>query len=196
MNRKLFGYFISLIFISLILIIGIFYFLNNKKNNVEQFKNIELSNNIKNLSENSNVISEFKKNKIIERKKVDGEDLKRVACSFVERFGSYSNHSNYNNIFDLEIFMTKKMQVLANKYVQEVKQKNNLTNSYYGITTKSILAEEKIFDNEKEYAEIIVKTQRRESSDVMHNILVFYQDILLKFVKERNVWKVDEVHWQ
>ena len=36
------------------------------------------------------------------------DNLMRLAASFAERFGSYSNQSNFSNIIDLKIFMQLK----------------------------------------------------------------------------------------
>src|SRR3989344_751635 len=37
------------------------------------------------------------------------EDLKRLALSFAERFGSFSNQAGYQNIKDLKVFMSSSM---------------------------------------------------------------------------------------
>ena len=44
----------------------------------------------------------------IKTKAIKQSDIERMAKSFAERFGSFSNQSNYANIRDLKIFMTKK----------------------------------------------------------------------------------------
>jgi hypothetical protein len=124
------------------------------------------------------------------------ENLKRMAAFFAERFGSYSNHSNYNNIFDLKIFMTGSMQVWADKFVEETKTGWGSSDVYYGVTTKAVEAEIKEIDESAGWAEILVKTQKREASGTMENTLVSYQDILLFFVEENNFWKVDRAEWQ
>jgi hypothetical protein len=37
-------------------------------------------------------------------------NLEKIASSFAERLGSYSNQSNFSNILDLKVFMTLSMQ--------------------------------------------------------------------------------------
>lgn len=132
----------------------------------------------------------------IEKSAISAESLKRIALSFAERFGSYSNHSNYSNILDLKIFMTDDMRAWADKFVQEAKVKDKYSDIYYGTTTKAILVQEKKFDEDTGQAVFLVKTQRRESMGDMGNASTIYQDVLLFFVKERDSWKVDKAEWQ
>jgi len=123
-------------------------------------------------------------------------NLKRMAASFAERFGSYSNHSNYGNIVDLKIFMSREMQVWADNFIDEIRANSDYSDIYYGITTKAISEEIQEFDEDIGQAEILVKTQRRESTGTMSNAVTFYQDILIVFIKERGSWKVNSAHWQ
>ncbi|MDD5071400.1 MAG: hypothetical protein PHQ42_01560 [Patescibacteria group bacterium] len=145
------------------------------------------SENQKNLTEGKGEMSQSE---------ITRENLKRMAAFFAERFGSYSNHSNYNNIFDLKIFMTGSMQVWADKFVEETKAGRGASDVYYGVTTKAVAAEISGIDEGAGRAEILVKTQKREASGTMENSLVSYQDILLFFIEENNFWKVDRAEWQ
>lgn len=132
----------------------------------------------------------------ISASEINLENLKRVAASFAERFGSYSNHSNYSNISDLKIFMTDAMQAWADGFIEEIKAKQGSSDIYYGVTTKTVSTEVKNFDEDTGQAEILVKTQRRESTGTMDNASIIYQDILISFVRERDSWKVDKAEWQ
>jgi hypothetical protein len=122
-------------------------------------------------------------------------DIKRMAAAFAERFGSYSNQSNYNNIKDLRIFMSQKMQSWSDSYVSQIQEQAGTNTIYYGITTKALFQEVIQFDDDAGKAEILVKTQRRESTGTMANSSSFYQDIRLLFIKENNIWKVDSATW-
>jgi hypothetical protein len=88
------------------------------------------------------------------------------------------------------------MQVWADKFVEETKTGWGSSDVYYGVTTKAVEAEIKEIDESAGWAEILVKTQKREASGTMENTLVSYQDILLFFVEENNFWKVDRAEWQ
>lgn len=134
-------------------------------------------------------------NKITENQ-MDETGLKQMAASFAERFGSFSNQSNYGNISDLKIFMSAKMRNWADAYVsaEKAKAKDNLV--YYGITTKAIFEEAKQFNDAGGVAEILVKTQRREMSGADAASPAYYQDVIIKLIKERGIWKVDGAEWQ
>lgn len=131
------------------------------------------------------------------RKEEMGEnELKRMAGSFAERFGSYSNQSDYSNIEDLMIFMTGSMREWAEEYIIKTAGKSGDRSIYYGITTKSVAEEVKKFDEAGGEAEILVRAQRRESAGARANSRTFYQDIAIRFVKESGAWKVDAAIWQ
>ncbi|MFA4941051.1 MAG: hypothetical protein WC582_00430 [Patescibacteria group bacterium] len=127
---------------------------------------------------------------------IGAESLKRIAFSFAERFGSYSNHSGYSNVLDLKIFMTKSMQIWADNFVEEATSKKEYSAIYYGITTKAILAEIQKYDDDAGQADILVKTQRRESTGEIGNASISYQDILISFIQEGGSWKVNKAEWQ
>ena len=204
MNRKL----ISLLIIisGLIILIGVIYIIFfydfspqdqilTEERTAQQTENKETEEQIVKLP--TEVASKTAKSgPEISRTDITREDLKRMALSFTERFGSYSNHSNYSNIIDLKIFMSKQMQVWADNYVNKFQAEKEYSSIYYGITTKAIQAEIKKFNDESQQAEVLVKTKRRESTGTMSNFSTFYQDIIITFIEEGGVWKVDNAYWQ
>lgn len=207
MNKKIIGILIILIgFILIISIVYIIFFHDFTNIDFDAEQEISTEEMIKRSEEQPektliNKIKAITSYKPEESKKINKEDinednLKRMASSFVERFGSYSNHSSFNNIIDLKIFMNSKMQDWADDYIEELREKNSYSDIYYGITTKSISQEIKKYDDDVGKAEILVKTQRRESIGTMSNTSVFYEDILIIFIKERGVWKVDSIDWK
>ena len=125
----------------------------------------------------------------------DEEAVKKIAMSFAERFGSFSNQSNYSNIEDLKIFMTKSMGNWAEGYLRELKELKNNDGEYYGITTKAVSAEAKSFDKNKGEAEIVVTTRRQESKGSVVGSY-FNQELTLKMAKDGSIWKADSASWQ
>lgn len=124
-------------------------------------------------------------------------DLERMAKSFAERFGSFSNQSNYANISDLDMFMSENMKRWASEYVEKNKKNNLASEIYFGITTKSLSAEVREFDETEGMSEVMVQTRRREAVGTTNNSSKLYnQDILISFTKESGVWKVDSAYWQ
>ena len=125
------------------------------------------------------------------------EDLSRMAGSFAERFGSYSNQSNFNNIVDLKLFMSERMKEWADNYVGAQRVKETATDIYYGITTKAVAEEIREYDDDSGKASVYVQTRRREATSSTNNTSkVFGQDIIIKFIKEKGAWKVDGANWQ
>ena len=134
---------------------------------------------------------------IIPKVKVNKEEteLKKIAQSFVERFGSYSNQSNYENAEDLKIFMTPKMQDWADDYVANLRQQGKDNAAYYGITSVAISGEVNQFDDKAGAVEILVTTQRREMAGTSE-AKVFSQNILIVFEKIKGEWKASSATWQ
>ena len=132
-----------------------------------------------------------------EVKAFNKEDLMRLAASFSERIGSYSNHSNFTNIIDLKVFMSEKMQRWADTYVAEQRKKDLTRALYYGITTKAIEKDVKEFDDNVGVASVLVTTRRREYAGATNNLSnTFNQAVLIKFINENGAWKVDAADWQ
>lgn len=208
MNRKVIG--ILVILTGLIAIIGIVYivFFYNFSKDKEPAVNTDISTPVdttKAEKESSQIPpekfgeSDDGSSQPIVQRDIGQDDLKRMAGSFTERYGSYSNHSNYGNIIDLKIFMTKSMQAKTDRYVDEERSRASNQGAgsdiYYGITTKAISQEILEYDENLGRAVILVKTQRRESTGTMSNSSTFYQDVTLVFVKEDEAWKVNNSTW-
>ena len=202
-NRKLIG--ILIIIIGLIALIGIIYVVffydfaakpeeigqNNKS--TQQSKEIPIKKQQQEPPRSAIIAAKISQPDKIEVKQ---GDLKRMAAAFAERFGSYSNQSNYGNVRGLKIFMSKKMQAWADDFIEQDRAKKIEANIYYGITTKAIAQEVNKFDENIGQAEILVKAQRREAIGATSNATIFYQDIIVKFIREKDIWKVDQAEWQ
>ncbi len=130
------------------------------------------------------------------KSEVNKEDLKRMAASFAERYGSFSNQSNFGNIRDLKIFMSSDMQAWADDYIRTEIDKKTDSSIYYGATTRAVSQEVLNYDDGDGSAEILVHTQREEATGTTSNISRFQQDIKLMFIKERKAWKVNGAYWQ
>jgi len=206
MEKKLIG--IIIILLSLILIGVIIYFLffsnifgggNEIGNDAPKQEVPVIDTTVKEKPlEITPVIKENKQITInVEPKSVNKEMLAQIASSFAERFGSYSNQSNYSNVNDLRIFMSQSMENWADSYIKENRAKAQANDIYYGITTKSVSSEVKDFDDALGKSTILIKTRRREALGTTNNVSKTYnQDILITFVKEKGAWKVNSAYWQ
>jgi hypothetical protein len=122
--------------------------------------------------------------------------LEKMVSNFIESFGSYSNQSDFQNISGLKIFATSKMQNLIDDFINQEKIKNKLTNNYFGITTKVLAIKEINSDLKETVMKFLINTQREETKESTQNIKVFYQNVLVKLIKQGDDWKVDEVEWK
>ncbi len=123
-------------------------------------------------------------------------DFKQIARSFAERFGSYSNQSDYGNIEDLNSLMSSDMKIWADSYVADLKANSSSTDNYYGIITKALIEPEIAnFDLNSKRVETVVSTQREETS-IDGQTKNFKQDIKIVFILENDKWLVDSATWQ
>lgn len=121
----------------------------------------------------------------------DQAQLLKFAGSFVERYASYSNQTDYENLTDLIPFMSVSLKNWANNFVIE-KRKNVTENQlYYGITTKTLKKE--LLSYTDDLVKIKVSTQRSEMVGADFNAKVFYEDFIVELIKEAGVWKVNSV---
>lgn len=121
-------------------------------------------------------------------------DLYAFARSFVERYGSYSNQSNFENMEDLYAFMTERMKTTTAAFVKQQRQMSQGGSAYRGTTTHVLSVSARSQDNDS--AMLLITTQRQESSAGSTSGRVFYQSIELRLLKEAAQWKVDEANWK
>jgi len=121
-------------------------------------------------------------------------NLVKVAESFAERLGSYSNQANFSNISDLKLYMTASMKNWADKYVAANK-KSGYSGVYQGVTTQAVSTEVKKFDDANGQADILIHTQKVSVKGTSSPVTA-YQDITITFVKQNNTWLVDNAVWK
>ena len=221
MNRKITGALI--IFAGLILIVGIIYimfinpqFFSNFKNKFKKENNININNNnpaeveknkkikkVINFKDNQNQNNQNNQNIEEEKsiikpvKKFSKDDLMRLASSFSERFGSFSNQSNFGNITDLKMFMSLRMQKWSDDFIEKQRKNSSSRDIYYNIITKVVSKELIEMNDDTKKASVLIKTRRVESIGSDGNSSdTFSQDIVINFVKEKGVWKVDSATWK
>lgn len=120
--------------------------------------------------------------------------IEAIARSFAERFGSFSNQSNFENITDLRPFMTDKMRDWAENYIAQIQAKRIDMVSYTGTTTRALSS--KIIAQNKNSATVSVMTTRRESTTSPSSDKIYQQNLELRLVRENGIWKVDQAEWQ
>jgi len=203
-NRQKIGIFI--IVIALIIIILILYFVFSKKNSNLGVETPVTPGTSGQLSETmtagtttpSDAPRNYQQYDITNEPthKVNANDLGKISMSFAERFGSFSNQSNYGNFVDLKILMTDSMKTWADKYVDNLKAQVVNNTAYYGVTTKALTYEVKKFDDSAGQAEILITTQRRESDKTINGGDPYIQKLSLSLVKVSGEWLFDKAYWE
>lgn len=193
---------IGLIILGLLLIIIIVYFAFFKKSTSIIEKPIDLEKQTPNIEELVNTTpSDIPRDNIKydiskeEEHLFNATDLEKRAKSFAERFGSYSNQSDYSNFTELEIFMTKDFIDWTKTYVTELKGIVPDFSSYYGISTQALTANVLEFDKTKDTAKVYILTERSESTEDGLGTESYRQGITLNFMKINKDWLVDAAYW-
>ncbi len=130
-----------------------------------------------------------------EQKRAAESEIQVLSMPFVERLGTYSNQSNYENLSQLLPFMTATMQGWANEKITAA-QKQPFNTLYTGITTKALSFQVVSINETAGIAEAKIATQRKESVGTATNAKVYNQDISLKFKNIGGAWLVDSATWE
>lgn len=115
-----------------------------------------------------------------------------IARSFVERFGSFSNESEYKNIQDVMSMATPRLQTDLKKLAEDAKKATNT--AYYGISTTVISL--KATNTTDTQVDLTISTRRSESIESPANTTTRSQDIKVTLVKDGENWLVDAYTWQ
>ncbi|MBU4481961.1 hypothetical protein L6278_01880 [Candidatus Parcubacteria bacterium] len=200
-----------ILLIAVIIIAGIFWFLNIQKNksqqgslsgqqNSEQVLQELGLNNEQNSSKQELGANNEENNpapyvpKATEQEKLQAQ-LTKIASAFTERFGSYSNQSNYENLKDLLLFMTPTFK----RWTEDKIASADVTNKpaiYYGITTKVLKTDLIDFSQADGIAVFVISTQRNEVVGSSENSKALYQNMNLQMVETNGVWKVSQATWE
>lgn len=125
--------------------------------------------------------------------------IRAISLTFAERYGSYSNQSNFSNLKTLTGLMTDKMQAFSNDFIssQKVFSPTDLQDgvSYYGITTNALSVKVLSVDEDLGRAEVDIGTQRVETKITTNNPRTFYQTLKISLIDDGDGWKVDSATW-
>lgn len=118
--------------------------------------------------------------------------IESLSLTFTERYGSYSNESNFANLDDLEPLMTSRLQA----ELAALAASTTVDDVYYGITTRVISINTISLDETTGSATVEVLTQREEAIGSPLNAEVRYETMVLELLKQGGVWKVDDATWK
>lgn len=116
-----------------------------------------------------------------------------LSRSFAERYGSYSNQSDFSNIKELYPFMTASLRAAMQELIEREGASLAPQQDYVGVTTRATGV--RVISTSSTRAEVLVNTQRSESVQDQPD-RVYYQNLKLTLVTEGGQWKVDNVVWE
>jgi hypothetical protein len=119
--------------------------------------------------------------------------IKALAKSFVERFGSYSSHSDYKNFDELFPHMTNSMvSWIKSTYVPKLQADHPAGGYFYKVETLAPVA--KVLEQNDATMKLQLSAQRESMEGTQETR--FQQDIILDLVKQGDEWLVDAAYWQ
>lgn len=121
------------------------------------------------------------------------EKIEALARTFAERYGSYSNKNNFENLAGLLDWMTAGFQTATEKYIASEKAKLTGEEPYFAVTSKVIsLSLSAVKEAGTDAAVTLERTERNETSVTD----TYFQDLTLQFKKINGLWLVNSVAWQ
>lgn len=118
---------------------------------------------------------------------VSAQTISRI---FVERFGSYSSESDFQNITDVLSLATPAFQ----SQLQTLAATQKPSEEYYGVST--FVISNKITAETETTMTLMVTTQRREAIGTPGNSSTRYQDIEVRLEKVGEDWLISGYTWQ
>ncbi|MDD5341374.1 MAG: hypothetical protein PHC97_02955 [Patescibacteria group bacterium] len=189
---------IVLILLILIISFAIYYFYFFQQLSPLSNSNIQNTNTAQNFNTNGlpTIIANVNMTPAQIQQQANENEVLFFAMPFAERFGTFSNQSDFVNFSELKSQMTAAtINWVQNTYIPSL-IKLYPKSSYYGIETKALSSDFNSLDENQGTADVLVKTQRIEYKVSLSNPRIFYQNILLKLVKSGQIWKVNGVYWQ
>jgi len=114
-----------------------------------------------------------------------------IARVFVERFASFSNHGDYENVGSVMDISTVALQDRLQDLIDDVS--NDDGSIYYGVSTFILSISQIEVSETREVLEVL--TQREESIESPSDSTVRYQTMEVTLVKQGDEWFVDDFEW-
>lgn len=122
--------------------------------------------------------------------------LQRLAVSFAERYGSFSNQSDFGNLESVLPYMTASFQGRTNFFITAERTKHRDTSVYYALTTRNSKVTTVTFDAEGTDAVFLVVASRSEAIGSPVNVRHYEESLRVTLKKESGVWRVDNAVWE
>ncbi|TAK05334.1 hypothetical protein EPO33_05210 [Patescibacteria group bacterium] len=122
------------------------------------------------------------------------QQLKTSGAQFAERFGTYSNQGDFQNLIDLFPLMTERMQQQTQRTIDAASAATSTPSTYVGVTTRPVTTTVVSVDETGGRATIRVSAQRATQTGDAQPV-TRYETLTIEFRNQQNVWKVDSARW-
>jgi len=114
-----------------------------------------------------------------------------LAMSFAERYGTYSNDANFQNLRDLVSIITDSFRAELDNIITVG---TGASPSYHGVISHAVLAEVQQMTDSS--AAVKVTTQRQESFSRLGEPQLSYETLAVELEKVGNGWLVNKAEWE
>jgi hypothetical protein len=118
----------------------------------------------------------------------------QMAELFAERYGSYSNQGDFQNLTDLLPVMTDGYRAKTEAYLASATS-SDLAN-YQGVTSLKISTKVLAYDESAGTAIISVNLQQQKSGGAPASAGISYRSLRMSLLKVGDSWKVDSAAWE
>lgn len=122
--------------------------------------------------------------------------LQRIAVAFAERYGSFSNQSDFGNLESVLPYMTTSFQNRTRTLIVSERAKKRDTSIYYSLTTRSGRVATETFDENATTAVFLVTASRSEAIGSPVNVKRYEETLRVTMSKEDGAWRVANAAWE
>ncbi len=118
---------------------------------------------------------------------VEKNAVKQFAKIFIERYGSYSTDSNFQNIRDVEFLVTESLWQKLSSQIGRISG-----DKFVGVTTGAVSAEVAALDGDS--ARVNMSVVQEEDKD--GTVTTASKNVIVYMMKVSGSWLVDKFEWQ
>lgn len=118
----------------------------------------------------------------------------QMAELFAERYGSYSNQGDFQNLTDLLPIMTASYRAKTEAYLASASSSDATT--YQGVTSVKISTQVRSYSASAGTASIAVMLQQQKTTGTSVTAAISYRSLLMKLKLVGKEWRVDSADWE
>jgi hypothetical protein len=118
----------------------------------------------------------------------------QIAELFAERYGSYSNQGDFQNLTDLLPVMTAKYRAETEAYLATAATSD--TSNYQGVTSVKISSEVRAYSQAAGTATVAVLLQQQKTAGTSPTPAISYRSLRMELKLVGTDWKVDSATWE